>query len=118
MSPGVNSVVMARIWGGLTAAAGVVTLILATRGREPGSTGAPRLVVGALGARQVVQGAIIVLAPTPDLVTFAVGVEILHGSSMLPVAAWPRYRRPALLAAGQAALFALAGGAIISTPHT
>ena len=109
-----NGVVVARLWGGLIAAAGVISLVFAYRHpRREGDS--PRLVVAALGARQLVQGALVVLAPTADMVTLAVGVEILHGSSMLPVAALTRYRRPALLAAGQAALFAVTGRATLAT---
>jgi len=114
MTKAATGVVAARLWGGCTAAAGMATLVLALRPRKPESVAAPRLVVGALGARQVVQGGLVMLAPTADMVTLAIGVEVLHGASMMPVAAWARYRRPALLAAGQAALFAAAGGAVLS----
>ena len=115
MNQRVDGIVAARLWGGLTAAAGSATVMLALRRRRPGRTGVPRLVLGALGARQIVQGGLVMLAPTSNMVTLAIAVEVLHGSSMLPVAASPRYRRPALLAAGQAAAFALAGRAALAT---
>jgi hypothetical protein len=109
-----SGVAAARVWGVLTAAAGSATLVVASRPRLPGRERVPRLVVGVLGARQVMQGSLVMLAPTSDMVKLAIAVEVVHGSSMLPVAAWPRYRRPALLAAGQAALFALAGRAALA----
>ncbi len=115
MTPPVSGIAAARVWGGLTVAAGAATLVLAFRRRAPDAPDVPRIVVAALGARQVVQGGLVLLAPTADMVKLAIGVEILHGSSMVPVAMWARYRRPALLAAGQAALFASAGGAVLST---
>jgi hypothetical protein len=111
----VNGMMAARLWGGLSVAAGVATVVLALRRQSRGHNGVPRSVVGALGARQVVQGGLVMLAPTSDMVKLAIAVEVLHGTSMVPVALWPRYRRPALLAAGQAAAFALGGRAALAT---
>jgi hypothetical protein len=113
MTPAPTGMVMARAWGGLTVALGAATLLVAFRRRKPGSTGVPRLVVGLLGARQVVQGGLVMLAPTSDMVKLAIGVEVLHASSMVPVAAWPRFRRPALLACGQAVISAALGRAVL-----
>ena len=71
-----------------------------------------RIVVRALGARQVVQAAASQPAPTAPVLALGAGVDLLHAATMLAVAvAAPgkRRRRAALIETAAALGFAVAG---------
>jgi hypothetical protein len=73
-------------------------------------------VVRALGARLVAQHAIVLVAPRTSVVRTAAAVDAVHAASMVPLLAFPRYRRAALISGGVAATWAalaatVAGGA-------
>lgn len=65
-----------------------------------------------LGARLVVQHALVLAAPTAAAVRLSAAVDGLHAASMVPVLALPRYRRAALLTGGPAAASAMAGRSV------
>jgi hypothetical protein len=75
----------------------------------------PAVVVArVLGARQLVQAAVLRRYPTPSGVLGGAGVDAAHAASMLALARWspdPVHRRLARREAGTAALLAVAGGA-------
>ena len=54
-------------------------------------------VLRVLGARQLVQGCLVLARPTPQAYRTAAVVDGLHALSMLPVLLHPRYRRAALV---------------------
>lgn len=75
----------------------------------------PARVVRVLGARQVLQHAAVVLAPTPTAVRVTAATELLHAASMLAAAVlWPRHARSAVVSAALAGGTALAG--LATTP--
>ena len=65
-----------------------------------------------LGARLIVQHALVLAAPTAAGIRLSAAVDGLHAASMLPVLLLPRYRRAALVSGGLAAGYALAGRAL------
>ena len=71
-------------------------------------------VVRILGGRQLLQGAVVVIRPSPLLVIGSVAVDALHAASMVAAAAiWPGYRRAALTSAAVAGTSALTGALIL-----
>jgi hypothetical protein len=68
-------------------------------------------IVRVLGARLVVQHALVLAAPEPAVVRVAAAVDGLHAVSMLPVLAFPRYRRFAVVTGALAAAYAVLGAA-------
>lgn len=73
-----------------------------------GGTAPPAWIVRVLGARGVVQEAVVLLVPTRRVALAAAGTDVLHALSMLAAAAiWPRYRRCELASAGVASVSAL-----------
>ncbi|TFV87696.1 hypothetical protein E4P40_11020 [Blastococcus sp. CT_GayMR20] len=60
-----------------------------------------------LGARQVAQYAVVLVAPTPAVVRVASAVELAHAASMVPVLRLPRYRRAASISGAVAAASAV-----------
>jgi hypothetical protein len=64
-------------------------------------------VVRVLGARLVVQHAVVLAAPESSVVRVASAVDLVHAASMLPLLALPRYRRAALISGGFAAAYAV-----------
>jgi len=56
-----------------------------------------------LGARQVAQYAVVLVAPTPSVVRIASAVELVHAASMVPALRLPRYRRAAWISGAVAA---------------
>ncbi len=98
----------------VSAALGALGLITAvapdqvTARLGPGSPRPPRWIVRVLGARSVLQHALILTRPTRRAVQFGATLDGLHAASMLPAAAvWSRYARPASVSAGIAAVSAL-----------
>lgn len=78
-----------------------------------GGTAPPAWIVRVLGARGVVQEAVVLLVPTRRVALAAAGTDVLHALSMLAAAVrWPRYRRCALASA------AIAGGSALLTYAT
>ncbi|MCA0146826.1 hypothetical protein [Blastococcus sp. LR1] len=65
-----------------------------------------------LGARLVAQHALVLAAPETAVVRVAAAVDGLHAASMLPVLAFPRYRRFALVTGALAAAYAVLGPAM------
>jgi hypothetical protein len=69
-----------------------------------------RLVVRALGVRQIAQAIVTNRDPVPAIVRLGAVVDVAHAASMIGLAFIDRrYRRAALADAGVAAVFALAG---------
>jgi hypothetical protein len=64
-------------------------------------------VVRVLGARLVVQQALVLSRPTHRHVRAAATVDVLHAASMVPLVWSPRYRRAALVSGGCALLYAV-----------
>jgi hypothetical protein len=56
-----------------------------------------------LGARQVAQYAVVLVAPTPAVVRVASAVELVHAASMVLALRLPRYRRAAWISGAVAA---------------
>ncbi len=85
---------------------------LAARHPAAGGTlpGPGRGAAGALAARDIAQGALLLARPAPASVEAGLVLDALHGLSMLPVAALsPRYRTAAAVSAGAAAVWVAAG---------
>ena len=69
-------------------------------------------IVRVLGARTVLQHALVLARPTRGVVLAGAVVDGLHAASMVPVALlWQDYRRPAVVSAGSALASALAQAA-------
>jgi len=66
-------------------------------------------VVRVLGARLVVQHAVVLASPTRRTIRAAATVDLLHAASMVPLLCSLRYRRAALVSGGYAAFYAAAG---------
>ena len=66
-----------------------------------------RWLVQVLGARQVAQYAVVLLAPSPRVVRVASAVELVHAASMVPALRLPRYRRAAWISGAVAAASAV-----------
>ncbi|MCO7220137.1 hypothetical protein [Klenkia sp. PcliD-1-E] len=65
-------------------------------------------VVRVLGARSLVQHAVMLVRPTRDIAYAGVAVDAVHAASMVVfAAAWSTYRRPALVSAALATASAL-----------
>jgi hypothetical protein len=60
-----------------------------------------------LGARLVLQSAVVLAVPARRTVRAAATVEALHAASVVPLLRSPRYRRAALVSGGYAALYAV-----------
>ena len=108
---------LARVWGVATAAMGLGFVIrphvlagMATSGRHtPENT-----VVRILGGRQLLQGSMIALEPTPLLIAGGTVVDGIHVSSMLVIAMLSRrYRKAALTSAAVAGASGLAGVVLV-----
>lgn len=95
-------------WGAVLLAAPDAVFALATRPRSD----APRragVVLRVLGARQLVQSALVSLRPRRRVLTASAAVDAVHALTCLVLAALdPRWRRPVLLDAAVAASFCLA----------
>ncbi len=120
-SPGVFPAA-ARSWGATTAAVGALALLRPRRvaGLASGGGSAPDTpVVRILGARQLLQGGVLVIRPAPLLVIGGLVVDVLHAASMVAAAViWPGYRRAALASAAVAGTSAVAGALILrATPR-
>lgn len=101
-----NAVRGTRLLAGLhiLSGAGLTAQPHAATQRAAGSgSAAPVWVVRALGGRLLVQGLLEAGAPRRRVLRAAALADAAHGSSMLAAAAaWPRYRRPALISAATA----------------
>lgn len=110
---------LARILGGATTAMGAAFLIWphALANRFSGGRSTPdNAIVRVLGGRQLLQGAVQVAQPKPDVVLAGVAVDLIHAGSMLVLSVlWPAYRRSALSSAAIAAVSALGGAAVLVT---
>ena len=69
-------------------------------------------VVRVLGARLVVQHALVLSAPEPPVVRAAAAVDLLHAASMVPLLGSRRYRRAALISGGVAGACSAAYAAV------
>jgi hypothetical protein len=105
-----------RVLGAATAAAGAV---LATGGPAAGEwvsgrdAPPPGWLVRALGARVLTQGVLLMVRPGRRLVLAGATVDATHAASMVAAAVkWPQYRRAAVVSAGVAVGFAVAGLAV------
>ena len=65
--------------------------------------------VHALGARMLVQHAVVLVRPRPGVVTAGAALDVLHAASMLPFLGSPRYGRAARISAAVALGSAVAG---------
>ena len=118
---GSKALAPARIWGAATAAVGAAALLRpgpvaqAVSGRRSAPDAA---VVRLLGGRQLLQGLVVLIRPTPALVIGAVAVDVLHGVSMVAAAViWPGCRRAALTSAAVARTSAVAGALSLRGAH-
>jgi hypothetical protein len=68
-----------------------------------------------LGARLVVQHAVVLATPQQPVVRAASVVDLVHAVSMLPLTGSPRYRRAALISGGVAAAYAVLAPAAAGT---
>lgn len=100
----------------LAASQGAAGLVLLVRPDDvldalaPGPTYPPRWLVRLLGARVVVQQAVVAISPTRRLVLLGVAVDLLHAVSMVAAAArWPGQRRAATVSAVAATASAALG---------
>lgn len=98
-----------RVGVGLAWAAGLAA------GRRAAGAGLPRparRAAGALAARDVAQGALLVVRPGRGTAQAGVAVDLLHALSLLPVVVLlPRYRRAALVSGAVALGWVAAGTA-------
>ncbi len=109
--------VVTRIWGVSTAAVGAVALVapqqVATLVGGRGTAPDARL-VRILGARQLAQGAAVLIHPAPALVAAGCGIDVVHGASMVLAARiWPAHRTAALISATAAGTVAVTGVLIL-----
>ena len=75
----------------------------------PGAPVPAAWLVRVLGARLVLQHALVLARPTRGIVLAGAAVDVLHAASMVPAALrWREYRRPAAVSAGSALTSALA----------
>jgi hypothetical protein len=102
-----------RLLAGASAAWGAVQLAAPERVAHAVQGASPRALVWAarvLGARVVVQNAVVLGRPARAIVLAGAAVDALHALSMVPAALlWPEYRRPALVSGGLAAVNAVLG---------
>ncbi len=106
---------MSRVLAALSGAWGMQLLI---RPRPTIETLCPEFpeskqwVARVLGARLVVQHALVLASPARRHVRAAAAVDLLHAASMVPLLWSPRYRRAALVSGGYAALYAATAPAV------
>jgi hypothetical protein len=67
--------------------------------------------VRALGARMLVQHAVVLVRPEPAVLTSGAALDVLHAASMLPFVASARYGRAARISAAVALASAVLAGA-------
>jgi hypothetical protein len=97
-------------WGAALAARPAATARAVSGGPVP-----PPAVIRVLGARQLVQSAVLLLRPSRPLTVGAAVVDGLHAATMVAAALiWPRYRRPALTSAAVATASAVVTQRMIS----
>jgi hypothetical protein len=86
-----------------------VARLVSGTGSTPGAA-----VVRILGARQLLQGTVVLIRPAPLLVIGGLAVDALHAASMVSAAViWPDYRRPTLISAAAAGTSAVVGALIV-----
>ncbi len=102
----------------LAALSGVCGVLLLVRPRPivealcPEFPESKRWVVRVLGARLVVQHAVVLASPARRHVRAATAMDLLHAASMVPLLWSPRYRRAALVSGGYAAMYAATARAV------
>ena len=102
----------------LAALSGVCGVLLLVRPRPivealcPEFPESKQWVVRVLGARLVVQHAVVLASPARRHVRVAATVDLVHAASMVPLLWSPRYRRAALVSGGYAALYAATAPAV------
>lgn len=70
-------------------------------------------IVRVLGARQALQGAVLIIRPRREIVKLAAAADALHAASLIPViAASHRYRRAAVISAALASTAAATAGVL------
>ena len=100
---------------GLAAAGATAGLVLLTRPQRVLDAVAPTFprerawLVRALGARMLVQHAVVLVRPGPGVVTSGTALDALHAASMLPFLGSDRYGRAARISAAVALGSAVAG---------
>jgi hypothetical protein len=117
----VAEAVTARLVAGASAGWGAAQLAMperVLRAVAPGRPSGPLLVATrVLGARLVVQNAVVLARPTRAVVLAGAAVDALHALSTVPAALlWPQYRRPALVSGAIAAASAVLGLATAPPP--
>jgi len=109
----------ARIWAAATAAAGAWTLLsprTVARAVSGGGRVPDTAVLMILGGRQLAQGTVLLIRPTPTLLIGAATVDALHAATMLAAALmWPDYRNAAIASATVAGTSAGVGMLILGT---
>ena len=107
-----------RLGAAVGAAAGLALLSRSERVLDAVAPEFPRQrrwVVRVLGARMLVQHAVVLVRPEPAVVTAGAALDVLHAASMLPFLASARYGRAARVSGAVAfASAALAGAAASS----
>jgi len=95
-----------RVLAAVLAAANVTLVVVPDRvvaALVPGRVRPPRALVRLLGARVVVQQAVVLAAPTRRVVLLGAAVDGLHAASMVAAALrWPAQRRAATVSAAAA----------------
>ena len=106
-----------RLWAATTAAGGAVMLsrpqpvarLASGSGATPNAA-----IVRILGARQLLQGIVLLIRPAALLVAGGLVVDVLHATSMVAAAViWPGYRRAALTSAAVTGASAAAGALVL-----
>ncbi len=111
---------MARGLGALTCTAGLVLVARPGQVARAVSRGTPpeARIVRLLGARMLLQGALLAARPDRRLAAACAAVDGTHAASMVAAAVLlPRYRRAALLSAGVAVGSAAVSAMIAGRPH-
>ncbi len=112
-----SAVRAARVLSAVRAGYGLLLLVRPERSPEVllGDTRDPAVppVVRVLGARHAAQGLVTLVRPTETVLGLGAGVDALHAASMVALAAVsPAHRRPGLVSAGAASVFAAASGVL------
>ncbi|MGK5115508.1 hypothetical protein [Geodermatophilus sp. CPCC 205506] len=107
--------VLSRVLAALSGMCGVLLLVQPRPIVEalcPEFPESKQWVVRVLGARLVVQHAVVLASPARRNVRVAAAVDLLHAASMVPLLWFPPYRRAALVSGGYAALYAATAPAV------
>jgi hypothetical protein len=106
-----------QVFGATLAVVGVATVVASAKvGTVTAGRGQPALdprIAQVLGARQAVQGVLIVRDPSAAALGLGGAVDLSHALSMVPmIAVSARFRRPAMISAAMAAVSAVVGSVL------